>query len=374
MLNTRIQTFCAEPYRIFFPLGIISLICGVLLWVSMLWDSGDYPISLHRYLVLNGFVASFIGGFLMTAVPKFSKTFSARPFEVAVFFVLTVIGVFLNEPAMFYVSALQVVVILFFLFSRIFKRKENPPYSFVFIFVGLFLWLAGALGSAFLDAEAYKQLHYEGAIAAIILGVGSRLIPGIFGHVEIVSAQRERYEKPVPIISTVPLHFFFLIVLFVASYFRPYPFGEVIRLLVVLTIALLYWRLYQLPKIRSALTYCIWFSGWLIVTSFALKTLSDEGGIHYSHSFFINGIVLLCLLVATRVLQSHGPKDPRLENWKGLYFVTGILFLAAATRVSAFLLPKVYLTHLAYSSILVTLAVIIWGLKYIRFSVTMNEA
>lgn len=304
----------------------------------------------------------------MTAVPRFSKTFTARPFEVIAFFLVTVSGVFLDEPWTFYVSALQVVIIQFFLFSRIFKRKENPPYSFIFIFVGLFLWLLGALGSVFFDAEAFKRLHYEGAIAAIILGVGSRLIPGILGHVDIVSAQRAMYEKPVPLLSTVPVHFFFMIFFFVVSYFLSYPVAEMIRVSVVFAIALFYWRLYKLPQIKTALTYSIWFAGWLIVISFMLRAMSDEGGIHFSHAFFINGIVLLCLLVGTRVLQSHGPKDSKLENWKGLYVVTGIVFVAAATRVSAYLMPDTYLNHLAYSSFLLSIGILIWAFKYLRFS------
>ncbi len=368
MLSPLFRSFCSEPFRLFFPLGIVSLLTGILLWISLLWDGGNYPVTLHRYLVLNGFVGSFIGGFLMTAVPRFSKTFNARPFEIIFFFFVTIGGVFLVEPGIFFISAIQVTIILFFLFSRIFQRKENPPYSFVFIFVGLFLWMAGALGSALLDAEAYKRLHYEGAIAAIILGVGSRLIPGILGHVEIVSGQKAMYEKPVNILSTVPLHFFLFIFLFVSSYFLSFPFGEILRAIVVLVIGIVYWRLHKLPQTKTALTYSIWCSGWFIVISFILRATSDEGGIHLSHSFFINGIVLLCLLIGTRVLQSHGPKDKTLEDWKGLYVITGIVFLAAATRVSAFYLPNVYLSHLAYSSFLLTIGVLIWSFKYLRFA------
>lgn len=363
---------CAEPYRFFFPLGILYLLCGVLIWLPQIWNPSDYPVNLHRFLVLNGFGASFIGGFLMTAVPKFSKTFPARNFEVITFFLMTLCGVIFAHLDMeewtFYVSALQVVIILFFLFSRIFKRKENPPYSFVFIFVGLFLWFFSALASVFWDNEAFKRIHYEGAIAAIILGVGSRLIPGILGHVEIVSAQRGQYENLKPLLATVPLHFGALIFSFVGSYLLTYPAGDFIRAIVVLIIAMIYWKLYQLPKLKTALTYSIWSSSWLIVIGFLLKALWDEGGIHAAHAFFINGIVLMSILIATRVLQSHGPQDKNLENWKGLYVVSFFIFVSAATRVSAYLMPDSYLHHLGYSSLLLSLAVIIWSFKYLKFA------
>lgn len=360
-----------EPYRLFFPLGAIFLLWGILLWLPQIWNPGEYPVLVHRYLMLNGFMGSFIAGFLMTAVPKFSKTFSARISEVFLFFVVTIVGIWFayqdNEKLLFLLSAIQPLIILFFLFSRITKRKENPPYSFIFIFVGLFLWLVSALLILFIDSEAFKNLHYEGAIAAIILGVGSRLIPGILGHVEIVAAQREKYEKPQSIIATVPPHFFFLVFTFAASYFLSSTIGSLLRAGVVLIIALSYWQLLKLPKTKSALTYCIWGTGWLITISFLLKAFWHEGMIHASHSFFISGIVLLTLLISIRVLQSHGPQKSELEHKKTIYVIFFLVLLAAVSRVCAYLMPESYLTHLGYSSLVLTLGVLIWAFTYLKY-------
>ena len=188
-----------EPYRLFFPLGTLLLLWGALIWVPLLWNPGVYPVLAHRYLMLNGFVGCFVGGFLMTAVPKFSQTKTASYSEIVIFLLITMLGLSMayadNEKMVFLFSSLQPLIILFFMVSRILHRKANPPYSFVFIFVGLILWFLSGIFGIFLDSEAFKQLHYEGAIASIILGVGSRLIPGILGHVEIVKAQREKYEN-----------------------------------------------------------------------------------------------------------------------------------------------------------------------------------
>lgn len=360
----------SEPYRFFFPLGTLFLLCGVLLWVPQLWNNDDYPVALHRFLVINSFVGCYIGGFLMTAVPRFSETHKAKILEVSLFFFTTIIGVVLahfeKEKETFLISALQALLILTFLFGRIFKRKANPPYSFVFIFVGLILWCVSAMGSFFIDMESFKVIHYEGAIAAIILGVGSRLIPGILGHVDVIPPK----GKIVSIISTVPKHFFLLIFIFVGSYFQDNLVAHWARAFVVMFIGLKYWKLYQLPKDKTALTYSIWSSGVLIVLSFILRAAWDDGGIHASHGFFINGLVLLSFLIATRVIQSHGPQDKKLEDWKGLYVVTGLIVAASLTRVSAYLMPDSYLSHLAYSSILLTCGIILWSLKYIRFVLT----
>lgn len=361
----------SEPYRVFFPIAIIALLYGVLLWIPQIWTSDNYPVLVHRYLMLNGFVALLIAGFLMTAVPRFSKTFEAEKIEIITFFLVTFAGLIFayreQEALVFALSSVQALVILIFMFRRISKRKENPPYSFIFIFVGLFLWLVSGLGSLVYGTDAFKQLHYEGSIVAIILGVGSRLIPGILGHVEIVRAQRVRYETPDPILKTVPLHFFLSIALFVGSYFLLDFYGSIIRAVVVGAIGLGYWRLYTLPRERTALTWNIWFSGYLIVFSFILKAIWEEGTIHASHGLFISGIVLIGLLIATRVVQSHGPNDKTLENWKGLYWMTGLMILAAATRVTAFLMPDGYFRHLGYSSLVLTIAVLVWCFKYLRF-------
>lgn len=368
------KDYISEPYRIFFPLGTLFLLWGILLWVPLIWQAGDYPVLTHRFLMLNGFTASFIAGFLMTAVPKFSGTFPARSWEVGGFLSLTLMGVLLVswelEKGALLVSFLQPLFILLFLFSRIFKRKQNPPYSFLFIFVGLMLWAFSALYGLIWDPEALRSLHYEGAIASIILGVGGRLIPGILGHVEVVSAQRGLYERPVALWKTVPLHFALLILIFLSSYFLPGEMGIWPRALVVGLIAIFYWKLMKFPRERSALTWSIWISAWLIVGSFLARALWSDASIHISHSFFINGIALLCFLVATRVLQSHGPQRKELENSRLLYVVTGIIVAAALTRVCAYLMPDAYLNHLAYSALCLAVAALAWGLKYLRFART----
>lgn len=366
-----LDNFIKEPYRIFFPLGILLFLCGILIWVPQIWNAGNYPVVLHKYLLLNGFTACFIGGFLMTAVPKFSGTFPARWGEVSLFFLIVILGLIPahmdNEKLTLLTSFMQAILLLIFLFTRIGKRQQNPPYSFIFIFAGLILWALSALHGALIDPESLKRLHYEGAIASIILCVGSRLIPGILGHVEIVREQRLNYERPVPLLRTIPLHFVILILSFIASYFLNEETGNWIRAAVVLFISFFYWRLHNLPADKTALTWCIWGSAWLINLSFLLRAFWFEGMIHASHSFFINGIALLSFLIATRVLQSHGPQDKMQEKKKVLYFVTGLVFLAAATRVSAYLMPEQYLTHLGYSSIILALAALLWSFNFLKF-------
>ena len=112
--------FVKEPYRLFFPLGTLLLLCGILLWVPLIWTGESYPVELHRYLMLNGFTGCFIGGFLMTAVPKFSQTESARVLEVATFATITMMGVavahLVDSRFIYLISSMQPAFLLFFLF------------------------------------------------------------------------------------------------------------------------------------------------------------------------------------------------------------------------------------------------------------------
>lgn len=365
-MNTKIS----EPYRWFFPIAVICLLWGSLIWLPLIWSADDYPVLAHRFLMLNGFTSCFIAGFLMTAIPRFSETRNAHLVEVSLFTLITITGIYFgykNEEAkVALISSFQAIILLFFIGSRIRQRKQNPPYSFVFIFVGLILWVLSGLHMALTGSDALKSLHYEGAIASIILGVGSRLIPGILGHVEIVKNQRNVYEKSVSLLRTVPLSFFLLIGSFVVSYFLK-DAGAYIRLIVVLWISMKFWLIYKAPKDKTALTWCIWISAWMIVFSFLAQALVTEGEIHISHSFFLGGIVLLSLLIGTRVIQSHGPKDKNLENQKILFVITSLVILAMLTRVSAYYMPESYLRHLGYGSIVLVLAVLIWSFCYLKY-------
>lgn len=359
-----------DPFRLYFPLGIFFLLWGILLWLPQIWVAGDYPVLLHRSLVLNGFMASFIGGFLMTAAPRFSRTPGPSVAELAALLlsILTAVaGGFLDSEIVVGLGSLAIgIVLLVFLVRRIIRRKANPPYSFIFLFVGLGLWIIAAVLSLW-DAgmSEVKELQYHGAVMAIILGVGTRLLPGILGHTEIVISQRERYEGSAPFLSTVPKLFFLLMGTYVVSFFLPGPWRPGLSAGVVLILALAYWKLWRLPKEKTALTLCLWTCAWLIVLSYVLRGAWPAGMIHGSHAFFINGLVLLSLLIATRVIRSHGNADPSFENRKTLYLTTGLIFLASVTRVTAYVFPESYLHHLGYGSLLLSSGVILWSAQYL---------
>src|SRR5690606_21616319 len=61
----------AEPFRVFFPLGVASGLVGLTLWPLFLWDVLPvYPGLMHARLMIQGLMAGFIIGFLGTAGPR----------------------------------------------------------------------------------------------------------------------------------------------------------------------------------------------------------------------------------------------------------------------------------------------------------------
>src|SRR6188768_3977551 len=60
-----------EPFRVLFPLGAAIGIFGVLLWPLFVWNLTPlYPGQIHARIMIEGFLASFVIGFVGTALPR----------------------------------------------------------------------------------------------------------------------------------------------------------------------------------------------------------------------------------------------------------------------------------------------------------------
>src|SRR6266516_2678 len=65
----------ADPYRIFFPLGILLGVMGVSIWPLYYFGITEgYSGRAHAFVQTDGFLYAFIAGFLLTAIPRFTGT------------------------------------------------------------------------------------------------------------------------------------------------------------------------------------------------------------------------------------------------------------------------------------------------------------
>lgn len=349
-----------DAYRLFFFFGTLNLILGIIIWIPLIWLEDFYPIHLHRFFVLYGFMGSYISGFLMTAIPRFSETKKASTKELLThFFIMTTsvsLIVFNFERVAYIVGGLFPLHLLYFILKRFSKRKRTPPASFIFIPISLVFAAYSSFKIAWTNDLETGFLYHEAMLLSIILGIGSHLIPGILGHREILPSQQNNFS---PFNLILP---FFFIVNYIFFYNKIF---NLISVLVIFT-CFYYWKLYKLPKIKTALNYCLWVSGWMLMTSFVLKIFFNDYGIHITHAFFISSVTLLTLLVSIRVIQSHSIGNPLIENEKKIYILTIFILISAATRVSAIFVPS-YTRHLSYSSLMLLTGILIYIFSYFKF-------
>ena len=78
-----------EPFRVFFPLGVVAGVVGVSLWPLFYARAlVMYPAVAHSRMMICGFVAAFAIGFLGTAVPKMLDAPRLIPGELLALIVL----------------------------------------------------------------------------------------------------------------------------------------------------------------------------------------------------------------------------------------------------------------------------------------------
>lgn len=126
-----------DPYRIFFPLGLLSAFIGVLSWVPFaLGYTQNYPGTEHPHLMIGGFLYVFALGFLMTAIPRFTETAPARFWEllcqagIILLMISTGTASLLSpqwrEPSLL-LQIVSLVFLVLFCVPRFLSKKEDLP-------------------------------------------------------------------------------------------------------------------------------------------------------------------------------------------------------------------------------------------------------
>lgn len=365
-----------DPYRLFFPIGIIFSIVGVLPWLGVK-HLFPYLIPLHKTFMINGFILSFVCGFLMTAIPRFTDTKFAKIKEViAIFLFLATIffaGIWQLWSLHYFAVSATLLSLVYFAAKRFIYRKSNPPYTFLFVGVSLIMWLLCSLLVANSHLFSFKHwllyvaygLINHGVVLGLIYGVGGRLIPGILGWEEIVQNQRSSYERPISFWRTIPLDVVLVVIIFFGSFvleaFWPLRISLLFRALIAVYIGMKFWRLYCFPKTKSYLTWSVWLGAWSIVGGQLLLLLVPRAGINALHVTLVAGFGLLTFLISTRVIRAHSHLEQSFEvTTKTILIFAFLLILAMATRVSVFWFPELYISHLRYAAYTWLGAIVLW--------------
>ncbi len=368
-----------DPFRIFFPLGAILALCGLAPWLGHFFGYIGYPRTLHELLMMNGFLLSFVCGFLMTAIPRFTGANYATRYEIVTVLTMIITSAFVAfsrlQSVNYLLSSFAIIFLASFAIRRFVKRTANPPHTFIFIGLGLVLWLCGNLGQ-YLSArglvqsasvaEMFQDLFTNGAIMCLVLGVGGRVMPAILGWQDVVTHMRKQYETAGSFFGKIPFAIWASICVFLLSFLLE-PFISIrvcfsLRGLVTLYFGIKFWRIFQLPKNRSYLAWGIWLSAWCLAVGYFIPAIWISQEVDALHFLLVGGFSLLTLLIAMRVSFAHSPAGTDIEKRSPLILIfAGLILLAMITRVTAIIWPPIYLDHLGYAAATWLVGLLLWG-------------
>ncbi len=375
------KELCGEPFRLLFPIAVLSGLIGVALWPLLLGGFMEaYPGVWHIRIMIEGFFGGFMFGFLGTSLPKLlevrpwgmAETGSIALLQLASTAAHAVGSTGIGDACFAAAFAIMITAVL----VRLPQRRDLPPPGFVlvglgwltaFAGIGLDHWAARSEG----DSEATSAVILlsrlwlgHGFVLLGILGAGGFLLPRFLGL-----GIRERFESsPTPsrawmISAGVGLLAGVLLLGSYAAEAAGYSKSMAsLRALVVVAYCLrvmplerLRWSslgvqpylLLGLGSIPIGIALSGWLSGWRIA---------------WSHLELVAGFGLITLGVGTRVIFGHSGRRERLDRVHVLLALAGALMLIGmASRMSGDLLPRLQKSHYLYGALNWIAGLILWS-------------
>lgn len=372
-----------DAYRLFFPAGWLMAFWGVFLWILFPWNLVTYPGLNHPEIMMGGFFLCFVCGFLMTAVPRFTATFGPtatdQKFSLALIAILFLSLVLPGKKPFYFAVILNFIFLIYFCARRFLVRKNDPPEPFIFVGVGLFTGIVGAvilfLAQFFeLNFQVYslgKVFFLQTYILCLVLGVGSRLVPALLGWAPLPTEQNKSSSKNRKM-------FLYLAVLFLVTYllevFVNGPLALALRGGLMTFITMKFWKLYKPPQRKAVQTWGLWLSAWSVILGAWGLVFMPQMRIHWLHIIYISGLGLMTFMIAVRVVLSHGSHDMGIEKKSKILAVGAcLLFFAGLTRFSAGIAPHIYQSHLLYAAVTWIFGLLLWGWVFIPRMLVITE-
>jgi uncharacterized protein involved in response to NO len=374
------SVFCAEPYRLLFPIGLFQGLAGAWHWIA--FHAGlttDYGMQRHGLLQIAGFAGCFAGGFLLTALPNFLAVPVAKLWELLLFVALaagTAAALLLSEVRFgMYLFLAFMVSLLIFTARRYAVRQGEPP-PFVLMATGMILGTLGIALSLFPVPHFPRlgeNLLQQGMLLAYVMGIGSFLGARFMGTFQPPAFLFRQTPGRPPVPPPVRMKRFFLAggLLLFASFpieaaLSPLA-GQLLRAAVVSAQLFLFANIHKTPKPPFVSSHLLRASLWLVVVGLWLVALLP-GAYYFAalHVLFIGGFGLMMLIIGLRVTASHGG-IPGL--WEGAR--RSLTALGAGVAVTVFLrglaplLPSRFTLMLAFAAGLWCLLLLTWAVALV---------
>jgi uncharacterized protein involved in response to NO len=367
----------AEPFRIFFPLATLLGISGVSLWP--LFFSGlhkFYPGVMHSRLMIQGFLAGYVIGFLGTAIPRLLSAPHLRAWELwsLIALHLTAAGLHIGHQTALgdgvFVALLSFFGVL--LIRRISHRSELPPPGFVLValgyltgLVGTVLWLAGMKGWVSGQAMGLGGLWLnQGFALLLILGVGSFLIPRFLG-VAVPDTDDQRSASPAwcrRALFALVVGCVFACSFVVEAYFATGGIPAALRGSAAVAYLLVTTRLWKTSRPRETISLATNFSIATLLIGVAFPLFFPSQRLAGLHVIFIGGMSLIMFTVATRVVLGHsGQEHLSHSRLPSLRIVMALLMISTVLRAMGDFYFQSRTGMLNWASYLWMMAAAAWG-------------
>jgi uncharacterized protein involved in response to NO len=330
----------ADPWRLFFPLGVLLGWAGVLHW--LLYAVGltdEYRAVFHATAQIQGFMTCIAFGFLYTFVPRRTGTSPPSLLELSVGALAPVAATcaaWLNHWALAQASwAAAVFVVAAFVVRRVLSPGGIQRVPGVFVWVPVAL-LAGAAGAGLVAVVAWvgpreqpelwllgRGWLLQGFVTALVVGVGGTMIPTL----------TRGDAGPAPGSRPGRLAHLGAACLFLASfplevYVAPRP-GFALRAVVAGGVLIPAARLWRSPSAPGLHRRLIWLSAWLLPAGYAAAAVAPPLRSAALHIVFIGSFAMMALSVSLHVALSHGGRPEQLARSSGRVRAMGVLLLAA---------------------------------------------
>jgi uncharacterized protein involved in response to NO len=362
-----------EPFRIFFPTGIFLGMAGVSLWPAYYagWVA-TYPATAHARLMVEGFMASFIIGFLGTAGPRITSTMPFSRGEVGTLLTLDILAAGLHfgesHRAGDVIFIVCLAIFVFAIARRFVNRSDSPPPNFALVALGLLNGLTGAILVGLFENQLYSKSYLLGAlfleqgfVLLPILGIAPFLLPRLF-NISLPDMPESRalpagWKSRALFAATTGL---IVDLTFVLESLRLTLFAPWLRF----TAILIYLAATMPSGARSFLADSLRIGISTIVVGIGCEALWPLYRVGALHIVFISGFSFVAMTVGIRVVFGHSGNAHLFRKRLPFFIVAAsLIFLAALSRYVADIAPRARTIHLLAAAICWLLAALIWSIK-----------
>lgn len=369
-----LPSMLSNPWRAFFPLGVLLSWAGVLHWLLYAAGLSDrYDAVFHATAQIQGFLTSIALGFLFTFVPRRTGTpppsaaalaaGAAAPVAVTV---LTYEGRWASAQVAW---AVCIAGVALFVGRRVLApgASRSLPAVFAWVPVALLGGIGGAIVVAVVAALGPREepelwtlgrgLVLQGFVTALVVGVGGTMLP------TLTRAEPPRLASGSSLgsVRQIAAALLFLASFPVEVYAAP-RLGLALRAAIAGVALVGAARLWRLPAAPGLHRRFIWIAAWLLPAGYLGAAAWPDQQATVLHVAFIGSFALLALSVALHVALSHGGRPELLAGRPWQVWCTGLLLLAAvAFRLLVGLDPTHMRPWLALGAGSFLLATIAWA-------------